>query len=84
MLVGEIKLRCWGDLQDGVQSVDEEAAPEMVWHGGDGLAIAVEDEGVPDNWQALRQVGGGFKVDEHRRRAGRRECCEDGGKEEDD
>ena len=73
-----------GDLQDAVEDANEGAAPEVVGHGGDVLAVAVEDEGVPDERQALRQVGRGLEVDEHRRWGGRRERREDGGKEEDD
>ena len=79
----------WGSLlsEEAVEDGDGGAALQAVVdvpEGGVG-AVAVEDEGVPDDREALREVGRGLKVDQLRggeRRGDREE--DGGGKEEND
>ena len=77
----------WGSLlsEEAVEGSDGGAALEAGLAEGGVGAVAVEDEGVPDDGEALREVGGGLKVDELRggeRRGDREE--DGGGKEEND
>ena len=81
------KHRSWGALlsEEAVEDADGGAALEAGLAEVGVGAVAVEDEGVPDDREALREVGRGLKVDQLRggeRRGDREE--DGGGKEEND